>query len=530
RLMAVSQIEEKILGRLAKYAAPSNPLLSASLYQVLGLSILLSRKLQKARRVRRLDITRDTRSLQLYHQIIWLAREGLSITEVYILPYCQDGEQGPECRVMAAKLRASLYHVFCLFHNHPPISTISPRSQETRSSPSSGRTPKGDNGQTTRRSPGKSPRSTRESSDRRRRAGSSGLRDPIPSMVSEASYVTNPYSGPAQTPPPPGPPPPIPIEARRTPTRPPGLAPINIPAAQASAAFLLPPLNFIPMTEEHFDTAQHLANSLLPPAHALRLSISLEHAAFLWECEKQYERSVRLAGRAVRTVYTSKEGLDDEEFADASALVQNLAAIVKRGRTEGLRPQPSQETLASPRQSQPVYNRAPLTIDRTIAVSPTNRGASAQSPNMMSERSSMMRTPERLSTVPEDVSAEATSSSHTLAAALDPPVSRLSSRSGGGGGGGQRKASSSSSTGAAADKAAKRRAVEQAEETHRRNSAASSRGGGEDKASVRQSRLPVPVPVPLAVSAAEGYVRRSTPKSSSSSSAGRKRSHGGGNG
>ncbi|KAK1090138.1 hypothetical protein LTR48_008891, partial [Friedmanniomyces endolithicus] len=198
-------------------------------------------------------------------------------------------------------------------------------------------------------------------------------------------------------------------------------------------------------------------------------------------------------------------GLDDEEFADASALVQNLAAIVKRGRTEGLRPQPSQETLASPRQSQPVYHRAPLTIDRTIAVSPTNRGASAQSPNMMSERSSMMRTPERLSTVPEDVSAEATSSSHTLAAALDPPVSRLSSRSGGGGGGGQRKASSSSSTGAAADKAAKRRAVEQAEETHRRNSAASSRGGGEDKASVRQSRLPVPVPVPLAVSAAEGY-------------------------
>ncbi|KAK0265275.1 hypothetical protein LTR35_017192 [Friedmanniomyces endolithicus] len=525
--MAVSQIEEKILGRLAKYAAPSNPLLSASLYQVLGLSILLSRKLHKARRVRRLDITRDTRSLQLYHQIIWLAREGLSITEVYILPYCQDGEQGPECRVMAAKLRASLYHVFCLFHNHPPISTISPRSQETRSSPSSGLTPKGDNGQTTRRSPGKSPRSARESNDRRRRAGSSGLRDPIPSMVSEASYFTNPYSGPAQTPPPPGPPPPIPIEARRTPTRPPGLAPINIPAAQASAAFLLPPLNFIPMTEEHFDTAQHLANSLLPPAHALRLSISLEHAAFLWECEKQYESSVRLAGRAVRTVYTSKEGLDDEEFADASALVQNLAAIVKRGRTEGLRPQPSQETLPSPRQQQPVHHRAPLTIDRTIAVSPTNRGASAQSPNVMSERSSMMRTPERLSTVPEDVSAEATSSSHTLAAALEAPVSRLSSRSGGGGGGAQRKASSSSSTGAFADKAAKRRAVEQAEEVHRRNSAASSREGGDYKSSARQSRLPVPAPLAVSTTS-EGYVRRSAPKLSSSS--GRKRSRGGGNG
>ncbi|KAK5702331.1 hypothetical protein LTR17_022405 [Elasticomyces elasticus] len=485
--MAVSQIEEKILGRLAKQTAPSNPLLSASLYQVLGLSILLSRKLHKARRVRRLDVTRDTRSLQLYHQIVWLAREGLSITEVYILPYCQDGEQGPQCRVMAAKLRASLYHVFCLFHNNPPISTISPRSQETKSSPSSGRTQKGDNGGQPRRSPGKSPRSTKEGSEKRRRAGSSGFRDPVPSMASEASYVTNPYAGPAQTSPPPGPPPPIPIEARRTPTRPPGLAPINITAAQASASFLLPPLNFIPMTEEHFDTAQHLANSLLPPANALRLSIALEHSAFLWECGKQYDRSVRLAGRAVRTVYDSQEGLDDEEFADASALVQNLAAIVKRGKTEGTK-QSSQETLASPHQ--PTVHRGPL-IDRTIAVSPTNRTTSTQSPF---DRGSLLRTPERLSTVAEDVSAEATSSSHTLAA-LEPPVSRLSSRSGKG------KAASTTS-----DKAAKRRAVEQAEEIHRRNSASDK--GKEAGRQTAQS---------------DGYVRSSIPKAT-----GRKRN--GGNG
>lgn len=64
--MAVSQIEEKILGRLAKQTAPSNALLSASLYQVLGLSILLSRKLVKARKLRKLDTSRDTKSLQLY--------------------------------------------------------------------------------------------------------------------------------------------------------------------------------------------------------------------------------------------------------------------------------------------------------------------------------------------------------------------------------------------------------------------------------------------------------------------------------
>ena len=231
------------------------------------------------------------------------------------------------------------------------------------------------------------------------------------------------------------------------------------------------------MTEEHFDTAQHLANSLLPPANALRLSISLEHAAFLWECVKQYDKAVRLAGRAVRTVYNSKEGLDDEEFADASALVQNLAAIVKRGKFEGVG-QPSQETLTSP--NQPV-SRGPL-IDRTIAVSPTNRGYSTQSPI---DRGAMMRSPERLSTVPEDASAEATSSSHTLAA-MDPPISRLSSRSG------QRRASSTTS-----DKAAKRRAAEQAEEIYRRNSAS-------NRSNVSaHSRIPTP---------SEGYVRRSSPK------------------
>ncbi|KXL46268.1 hypothetical protein M433DRAFT_34359, partial [Acidomyces richmondensis BFW] len=296
--MAVSQIEEKILGRLARETAASNQLLSAALYQVLGLSILLSPKLVKARRLRKLDTSRDTKSLQLYHHIIWLAREGLSITEVYILPYCQNGENGPQCRVMAAKLRASFYHIFCLFHNHPPISSISTRSGETRSSPSSGR--------------------------------KSGLRDPIPSMTSDASYITNPYAGPAATPPPPGPPPPIPTEARRTPIRPPGLEPINITASQTAASFLLPPLNFVPMAREHFETAQHLANTLLPSTNALRLSLSLDHAVFLWECEKDHERARRLARRTIKEVYASTEGLDDEEFANASVLVQALGGIVRR--------------------------------------------------------------------------------------------------------------------------------------------------------------------------------------------------------
>lgn len=498
--MAVSQIEEKILGRLARQTAPSNPLLSASLYQVLGLSVLLSRKLFRARKLRKLDITRDTKSLQLYHHIIWLAREGLSITEVYILPYCQDGEQGPECRVMAAKLRASLYHVFCLFHNHPPISQLSAKSYDSGSSPSSALTPKANNNQI-RQSPSKSPRDARDSNEGRRRAGKAPLRDTIPSMTSDASYITNPYAvGPAQTPPPAGPPPPIPVEARRTPTRPPGLAPINIPATQAAASFLLPPLNFVPMAREHFETAQHLANSLLAPAHALRLSVSLEHAAFLWDCCKEHDRARKQARKTIREVYASTEGLDDDEFADASTLVQALGGIVRRGSTDST-PRPSNQQLASSRPHPPAMPAVPR-IDRTIAVSPPstktsspgNKRSRTESPTQMRV---INRTPDRLSTVPEVPSAEA---SEAPTVTLSPPVSRLSSSRSRPS---QRRTTSRTSS-TSTDKASKRRAVEAAEEIYRRKSERSARSDVSG-ANSRQATPP------------EGYVRLSPKRRSSRS-------------
>lgn len=522
--MAVSPIEEKILGRLAKQTAPYNALLSASLYQVLGLSILLSRKLYRARKLRKLDITRDTKSLQLYHHIIWLAREGLSITEVYILPYCQDGERGPECRVMAAKLRASLYHVFCLFHNHPPISQLSGRSHASTSPLSSAQSPQATQG--TKGSPKRSPPSERDGGKyARQRSGNTALRDPIPSMTSEASYVTNPYAAAQSPPPPPG----LailggPVEARRTPTRPPGLVPINISPTQSAASFLLPPLNFVPMAREHFDNAQHLANTLLPPTHALRLSISLEHAAFLWDCAKEHERARKLARRTIKDVYSSSDGLDDDEFADASALVQALGGIVRRGSNDST-PRPSTTTLQQGQQSTspdqrlprqtPPYNK-PL-IDRTIAVSPAENRRSRNAPSSGVPSSSishiprsMMRTPERLSTVPEVESMEeAATTTNTQATVLSPPVSRLSSRSEG-----ARRASSVTS--AASDKASKRRIVEQAEERavsrqsqrsrrSRRGRSASQEGsagaGGEEEGSSSQPHSRQATPP-------EGYVRR----------------------
>lgn len=501
--MAASQIEEKILGRLARQTESSNALLSASLYQVLGLSILLSRKLFRARKLRKLDITRDTKSLQLYHQIVWLAREGLAITEVYILPCCKDGAQGAECQVMAAKLQASLYHVFCLFHNSPPIN----QTRHSGSSSSSNTSPRGSNGQS-RRSSSRSPKGG--NGHRRNKSGKAVLRDPIPSMTSEASYITNPYASPP-SPPPSGPPPPLPPEARKTPTHPPGLTPIKISSPQAAASYLLPPLNFVPMTREHFAMTQQMAQDKLPPAHALRLSVSLEHAAFLWDCVKEHEEARDLARNTIKAVYASTEGLDDEEFADAAALVQALGGIVKRGSSESTPkiggnkvspPVRRQLPVPPKKQSRPESQRSPPPrpprtgvppIDRTIAVSPPSTKRSRASPPSRTVTASppqimrsVTRSHDRLSTVPEDPSQEASERETTAPTTVSPPISRLSSRSNPSKG----RRPSATSTSGISDKAAKRKAVEAAEELYRRNSVKSAAGS---------SRQTTPV---------EGYVRR----------------------
>ena len=117
-LMASSDVDQKFLGLYAKKTGTDNPYLSSMLYKVLGLSVILAKKLVRARRLRRLDTTRDTKSLQLYHHIIWLSREGLVLLQQYVLPMVADYI---ELKVLAYKLQASFYHIFVLFHNQPSI-------------------------------------------------------------------------------------------------------------------------------------------------------------------------------------------------------------------------------------------------------------------------------------------------------------------------------------------------------------------------------------------------------------------------
>ncbi|KAJ4986657.1 hypothetical protein SVAN01_07843 [Stagonosporopsis vannaccii] len=306
--MASLDFDQKFLGRIAKQTEDSNPYLSSALYQILGLSVLLSRKLIRARKLRKLDTSRDTPSLAAYQHILWMSREGLSILELYVLPYAQDNQHGPECRVLSVKLRASFYHIFCLFHNQPPVTMTNMESAESRStgaplSPRPGNNRKADHGL--------SPPSKRNGKQ-------PALREPIDSMVSETSFVTNPYAagGPVGTPSP-GPP----LNA------PPGLNPVPIPQP---SSFLLPPLNFVPLATGYFTTATQYAMSYLPGSHPLRLSVALEHSAFLWDCVHDHSESRRIARRAIKDVYRAQEAMNDSEFEDAAELVAVLGRMMKR--------------------------------------------------------------------------------------------------------------------------------------------------------------------------------------------------------
>ncbi|KAH3918378.1 hypothetical protein HBI56_132600 [Parastagonospora nodorum] len=311
--MASLDFDQKFLGRIAKQTEESNPFLSGALYQILGLSVLLARRLIRARKLRKLDTSRDTPSLAAYQHILWMSREGLSILELYVLPYAQDNQHGPECRVLSVKLRASFYHIFCLFHNQPPVTTTNMTSTDPRApglvplplSPGRKAGP-----------PGLSPPS--------KRAGKQPtLREPIDSIVSETSFVTNPYAagGPVGTPSP-GPP----INA------PPGLNPVPIPQP---SSFILPPLNFVPLASGYFATATSYATQFLHGSHPLRLSVALEHSAFLWDCCHDHDGSRRVARRAIKDVYRAQEAMDDTEFEDAAELVGILGRMMKRKSWEG---------------------------------------------------------------------------------------------------------------------------------------------------------------------------------------------------
>ncbi|KAI4197391.1 MAG: hypothetical protein LQ350_005942 [Teloschistes chrysophthalmus] len=267
-LMASSEVDQKFLGRFAKQQDRINPYLASYLYKVLGLSTLLSKKLIRARRLRKLDTTRDTPSLRLYHEIIWLSREGLVMVEQYIIPMAPEHA---ELRVLAHKLRASFYHIFVLFHNQPSVNRTAIPSFP-------------------------SPATINNAIDNKR---------------SSIRTSPNPFEG--------GPVQPLP----------PGLAPVSVP--RPSAAFLLPATDYVPTATTCFTEASALADALLSGSHPIRLSVKTEYAAYMYDCLHDGEGSRRLAQQAIKDVYMAQEGMDDDMFEDAAEMVQLLGKMMKRG-------------------------------------------------------------------------------------------------------------------------------------------------------------------------------------------------------
>lgn len=270
--MASSEVDQKFLGTFAKNIGNDNPLLSAMLFKVLGLSVLLSKQLLEARHLRETDPSIQSKQLlDLCLHITWLTREGLRIIEQYIIPMVATFS---ELKVLSYKIRASFYHVYVLFHNQPSISQEPIPPSKRPSTP-----------------PGlASPRSKLDKG--------------------KALEHVTPYSDPQ---------PPSSLQGGPVGGEPP------------PANFLVPAQDFLPTAFQCFVEVSDLSEKHLWGSHPLRLSVKLEFTAFLFDCVHDYEASRNLAKATIAEVYNSQEGMDEEMFEDAAELVATLGRMARRG-------------------------------------------------------------------------------------------------------------------------------------------------------------------------------------------------------
>lgn len=201
--------------------------------------------------------------------------------EQYVLPMVGDYV---ELKVLAYKLRASFYHIFVLFHNHPSVSTMTPEALVAAATMAGMSASKMDKGK--------------------------GIaRDDVPETARSSLQPTHPMEG-GPVNPPPG---------------------FGHPTPEAVASFLLPSVDYLPTAHQYFKEAVTLADSLLWGSHSLRLSVRTEYAAFLYECVHDAEGSRKLAKDTIAEVYQASEGMDDDMFNDACELVTVLGKMMKRG-------------------------------------------------------------------------------------------------------------------------------------------------------------------------------------------------------
>lgn len=271
--MASSEVDQKFLGKLAAAVENDNPLLSAMLFKILGLSLNLAEQLVAAKKQRRPDYEPTPNAIRRTLRIIWLSREGQVMLEQYVLPMVGNYT---ELKVLAYKLRASFSHIFALFGNQATPSNLGRYTPDVTAV----LTPRLDKG----------------------KGRAIDLDDSRPSSV----QPTHPLEG-GPVMPPPG------FETLLSPN------------------FLIPARDYLPQAKLHFHEASELADSMLWGSHSLRLSVKTEYAAFLYECAHDPDGSRKLAKDTIAEVYEATEGMDDDMFSDACELVTVLGKMMKRG-------------------------------------------------------------------------------------------------------------------------------------------------------------------------------------------------------
>jgi hypothetical protein len=299
--MATTAIDRKLLGNLAALVSRDHDAIGSDLFILLGLSVGLGDRITTMRRYLKSTNTPDVEMTALRYHILVLVREGIAMVETRIAPFTDVGQFGLALQIMTVKLRASFYHMLCLYHNKPPIVTRSVRKAKRGQAETAAIT------HTTQHRPVTLPHHPipLNSDD----PSSSPPEITVTSSDgTSASLNTNPWA-PATLPPQP--------YAHNLPPFPTGNA----------ATFIIPLRDNIPTTLSLFETTLDLATQL-PGSAPLRLSVMVDFCSFLRLCLKDEPRAKKLASEAVRAVYEAGEGMEDHEFDDAAALVALLGAFV----------------------------------------------------------------------------------------------------------------------------------------------------------------------------------------------------------
>ncbi|THW34868.1 hypothetical protein D6C90_05102 [Aureobasidium pullulans] len=325
--MSSAEIDRMVLAHWATQARKFNMILSQGICKVLAISCQLTDVLNRAYGQRTVDMSKETRSVALYQHIIFLAKEGLAHTEIYILPFC-GRDAHAELQIMAVKMQATFHYIFCMYHNTPTVRQLQARQRSVGDPNSLG---------------------AKYMAAREDWVGLSG--SPAPSLQ---SYITNPYAAEVkaapvklkahavQSPVSTAVPPTLALLPRTTPARPPGLGMdriIDYDPPVCASAFLMPIMDYTPNTKLYFESASRRAKRLMPPSHVISLSVAHAHSEFLYECLGDYYGAMDVIKDAIRAAIEDDPGVyrrvgvvDGEVVYDSSdqyTLIREMSTLAQ---------------------------------------------------------------------------------------------------------------------------------------------------------------------------------------------------------